>query len=252
MLALASVTSALAIFSLALPAFASMHAVVLALLLHLVDGRGGRARRLRVDLRGLCLSAQFVATEALMLACCVGSGLVVLSPPSLTQLVVVPAISLLFWEGWFYAAHRLMHTRALYSLHRMHHAHRGLHPSLAFGAGETVLLSAGFYLPLVVAPRLGGSVSVATLAVTFTVAYALNVLSHLDNNLLGERHDDGAARHLLNSARYHAVHHRVGIGNFGLVTPWFDALFGTRILVSGRQARSAGIRTPSRARRARA
>jgi sterol desaturase/sphingolipid hydroxylase (fatty acid hydroxylase superfamily) len=41
--------------------------------------------------------------------------------------------------------------------------------------------------------------------------------------------DRGPLRHALNSARYHARHHAGGRGNYGLVTPWLDRLFGTEI-----------------------
>lgn len=211
------------VFSVSLVAFGAMHAVVLTALTSLAN----ETAKVSPAARGARLAAEFVVTEAALVTFAVCTGLVPLSPPTARDVLVVPAACLLFWEAWFYAGHRALHTRALYRFHRPHHAVRGVHPSLSFTAAETALLSAGFYVPLALAAHLAHAVSVATLAVTFTVAYALNVASHLERNLLGEAHDAGPLRHLVNSARYHAAHHRRPDCNYGLVSPWLDRLFGT-------------------------
>jgi sterol desaturase/sphingolipid hydroxylase (fatty acid hydroxylase superfamily) len=240
-------SSPLFVLAASFASFAVMHAVVLLATAWLARALGAAPVRLSLDAGGLFLAFQFVGAEAVFLSLALCFGLVPLSPTSVQNALLVPAVSLAFWEVWFYLGHRLLHTRGMYILHRAHHALEGVHPSLSFGAGETALLSAGFYLPLAVASHLPGGVSVATFAITFTVAYALNVASHLEDNLLGDAHDHGMLRHFLNSARYHRAHHRGARGNFALVSPWLDRLFSTEITLG--QAQRATTRTPPRARR---
>lgn len=228
--------------------FAAMHAVVLAALTALLRWRGAAGPDLTPGRAGLVRALEFVAAESALLTLALASGLVPLAPFALLPALVVPAVSLIWWEVWFYAGHRLLHTRWLYRWHHPHHAEHGVHPSLAFGAGETALLSAGFYLPLAVAARLPGGVSAVTLALTFTAAYVLNVLSHLGPGALGER-GEAMLAHLGCAPRYHAAHHRLGRGNYGLVTPWLDVLCGTKVRdEEAPQAPRTARRAPRRAR----
>ena len=137
--------------------------------------------------------------------------------------LVTLAVGFVWWEVWFYLGHRLLHTRWLYPLHRPHHATRGLHPSLSFSAGETVVLSSGFYIPLALASQLYEGVSAETLALVFSGAYVLNVLSHLDVGAF----EGTAVGPLLGSARRHARHHAGRRGNYGLNSAWLDRACGT-------------------------
>lgn len=221
--------AALRLFALTFACFAFWHALVLALAGVVGRAFGRAAPRLRLERAGLRYALEFVATEALLLTAALRLGVVTLAPWSAPRALALLAAAFAWWEAWFYLGHRLLHTRALYPLHRPHHALAGVHPSLCFSAGETALLSAGFYVPLALASRGFGAVSAPSLALTFGLAYALNALQHLDGELFGEGHDRGPLRHALNSARYHARHHAGGRGNYGLVTPWLDRLFGTEI-----------------------
>ncbi len=207
--------------------FLGIHLVVLALfsLLGMLARRG--PLRVRLDRRGARYLAEFVLAESLMLTAALRLGVVHLSAFSAPRTLAAMALGLVWWEAWFYAGHRMMHTRWLYAIHRAHHAEAGVHPSLCFSAAETVVLSSGFYVPLALASHLLHAVSVATLVATFTVAYALNLVSHLDYDLFGARFEEGPWRHLVNSTRYHAQHHAGRRGNYGLVTPWLDRLCGT-------------------------
>lgn len=239
----------LRLFALALASFAAMHCAVLAALAAISGALGAAPLRLSLDRAGLRYAAEFVATEALLLTGALSTGLVALAPFSASRALAALAFALVWWEAWFYAGHRLLHTRALFALHRPHHALSGVHPSLCFSVGETALLSSGFYLPLAIASRFG-AVSVATLALTFSVAFALNALSHLDDNLTGGAHDRSALRHVLNSARFHAAHHGGARGNYGLISPWLDRAFATEVapVTAGRATRSAP-RSPTSALR---
>lgn len=209
-------------FAIAAACFLVGHAAILAAFaaLGLVDLRA------RAPGRGaLRYLVEFVATEALMLTAALELGLVRLAPFSAAGTAVTLAAGFVWWELWFYLGHRLMHTRALYPIHRPHHASSGLHPSLCFGAAETVALSSGFYLPLALASRGFGAVSVETLALVFAGAYALNVVSHLDAGRLAATR----WRFLLGSPRRHARHHAGARGNYGLNSACFDRLFGTAL-----------------------
>jgi lathosterol oxidase len=162
----------LQLFALTLGCFAGLHAAVLAALAALGRATGRGAPRLRVDRRGLRYACEFVGAEALLLTAAIHLRVVALAPFSAPRTVAALAAALVWWEAWFYLGHRLLHTRLLFPLHRPHHAAPGLHPSLCFSAGETALLSAGFYVPLAAASHLCAAVSVPTLALTFAAAYA--------------------------------------------------------------------------------
>lgn len=206
------------------------HALVLAGFA-VLRGRWGSASRRR---RGALLAstryaAEFVGTEALMLTGALELGVIRLSRFSLTGTLVTLFTGFVAWEIWFYVGHRLLHTRLLYPLHRRHHAEEGLHASLCFTAGETMLLSSGYYVPLAIASHVGQAVSVTTLVLSFSIAHVLNVVSHLDFDLFGARFEASPFRHVLNSTRYHALHHAGRRGNYGLNAPWLDRLFGTEV-----------------------
>lgn len=210
------------LFALTLACFVGGHLGLLAVFRAL---RMVAAPRWRADASGLRYVAEFVLSEALMLTAALSSGVVRLSAFSAPRTLVTLALGFLWWEAWFYLGHRLLHTRWLYPLHRPHHATPGLHPSLCFSAGETVILSSGFYLPLSLASHLYDGVSVTTLALVFSGAYALNVLSHLDAEALGA----SRWRAVSGSARRHAQHHAGRRGNYGLNSPWLDRVFGTEV-----------------------
>lgn len=183
---------------------------------------------------------EFVGTEALMLTAALELGVIRLSRFSLAGTLVTLLAGYLAWEIWFYVGHRLLHTRLLYPLHRPHHAEEGLHGSLCFSAGETMLLSSGYYLPLSIASRVSEGVSLATLVLAFSIAHVLNVVSHLDFDLFGARFEASPLRHVLNSTRYHALHHAGRRGNYGLNAPWLDRLFGTEV-AAPRLAQGEGL-----------
>lgn len=211
-------TSPLSLFAVAFGCFLAGHLAILGAFAALRRA----PLRVRVDAAGLRYLLEFVGAEAFMLTAAIGLGVVRLSAFSGTRTLVALAVGLVWWEAWFYFGHRLLHTPWLYRFHRPHHASRGLHPSLCFGAVETVVLSSGFYVPLALASHLFGAVSVWTLVLVFAGAYALNVVSHLDGA------SGGRWRSVLSSAR-HALHHAGGRGNYGLNSPWMDRIFGTEV-----------------------
>jgi len=211
------------LFALTLAGFVGGHLAILGVFAVIRRGVTREAPRVRVDAAGLRYFAEFVLAEAFMLTAALQLGVVRLSGFSAPRTLLTLGVGFVWWEAWFYFGHRLLHTRWLYPLHRPHHATRGLHPSLSFSAGETVVLSSGFYIPLALASQLYGGVSVETLALVFSGAYVLNVLSHLDVAAF----EGTAVGPLLGSARRHARHHAGRRGNYGLNSAWLDRACGT-------------------------
>ncbi|MDO9021672.1 MAG: sterol desaturase family protein [Deltaproteobacteria bacterium] len=225
--------SPLHLYPMVFACFLGGHLLILGAVTVLHRAFTGAAPRLRADARGLRYLLEFVGAEALMLTAALQLGVVRLAPFSAPRTLATLALGFVWWEFWFYFGHRLLHTRWLYPLHRPHHATPGVHPSLAFGALETVALSSGFYLPLALASHRFHAVSVETLALVFSLAYALNVVSHLDAARLAPRLAATPWRHLLGSPRRHAQHHAGRRGNYGLNSPWPDRLFGTALDAPG-------------------
>lgn len=223
--------STLSLFSLLVALFVAMHCAVLAVF-SVLRGLSGSTGVSRVGAVGVRYAAEYVGAEALMLTAALKLRVIHLAEFSAARTAVTLLVGFVWWELWFYAGHRMLHTRWLFRFHRPHHGASGGHASLRFGAVETVVLSGGFYVPLAIASRWVGAVSVETLAITFTLAYALNVVSHLDYDLFGHRFETSVWRHVLNSTRYHSIHHAGRRANYGLNSPWFDRLFGTELHVT--------------------
>lgn len=178
-------------------------------------------------LASMRFALEFIAGEALMLTLALSSGALRLAPFSLLETALTLSASVVWWELWFYAGHRLLHTRWLFRFHRRHHDDTRVHASLAFSVVETALLSSGFYAPLALASHVFDAVSIPTLAIALGGAYLLNVLAHSEAHALSARMDATLVRHVFNSPRYHAQHHAWAGANFALNAPWFDRMFRT-------------------------
>ncbi|HUG61385.1 MAG TPA: sterol desaturase family protein [Methylomirabilota bacterium] len=131
-------------------------------------------------------------------------------------------LAMVGFEIWFYAAHRLLHTKRFYRFHLMHH--RSVAPTVwssdSIGLVDTAI-SQGFY---VVAPFV------------FPFPAAILVLNRLidhTNGILGhagyEYFASSTARHPwpMLSSTYHDLHHSEFRWNFGNYVSVFDRLFGT-------------------------
>jgi len=154
------------------------------------------------------------------------SSLVTSSVPA--HVVLLWVFGLIAWNDlWFYAWHRLLHTRLLYRhVHVVHHKSVAVNPftSYSFHAFEAFVLGAWIvpvaaYLPL----------PVAALAAVQVIGLANNVMSHLGVELLPRWLLRVPLLRLTNTATFHSLHHTRLTGNFGLHTRVWDRLFGTEL-----------------------
>ena len=126
----------------------------------------------------------------------------------------------------FFASHRLLHSRALYPLHKVHHEFKG---SVAIAAeySHPVESLLGNYVPVALAPvLLGVSLEVWLTWLCWRLWATYERHSGFDFSRtfigrLGLMHGHGA--------RYHDNHHTLNNGNFGSGLDFFDVLCGTRV-----------------------
>jgi Delta7-sterol 5-desaturase len=126
---------------------------------------------------------------------------------------------------YFYATHRLLHTRWLFRhVHGVHHRSRQPSPWAAYAFHPVEALINGAFTPLalLVVPVHGGVL----------MAFALH---QIIRNTLGhsalEAMPAGFTRHWLGrwftTTTHHHLHHETGRGNYGLWFTWWDRCFGT-------------------------
>jgi Delta7-sterol 5-desaturase len=135
----------------------------------------------------------------------------------------------IWFEIWFYATHRLLHTRAFFFIHAQHHTAKVTTPltAISFSSLERVtLLIGGMGLPALISHWV--PMSFTAYAGYFTVNYALNVFGHMNAEVLPPKVIENPLGAILNSTTYHALHHARYQGHFGLFTPYLDRFFGTR------------------------
>jgi len=135
--------------------------------------------------------------------------------------------SLAFNDLWFYAWHRLLHTRTLFRLvHSVHHKSVDVNPfsSYSFHAAEGFILGAwvvpaGIFLPM----------PVVAIGVLQVIGLTNNVMSHLGYEFLPRWLLKVPLLRLTNTATFHSLHHTRLEGNYGLHTRLWDRLFSTEI-----------------------
>ena len=176
--------------------------------------------------RNVALGLQFVGTETAILVTLLHTGVLPLAPWNLGSALLLWCLLTPWWEVWFYFAHRCLHSRWLYVWHRPHHQETGVPGSLRFSAGETLFLSAGFYLPIVLAARWFGMVSLPWILSTLVFAFVLNLVSHLPARWGKQR--AWILKPLYALTEFHERHHRDETVHFGLLTPVMDAICQTR------------------------
>lgn len=119
------------------------------------------------------------------------------------------AAHILGYDIWFYVSHRLLHTSALYWIHKVHHENRipTFFDTYHDHWFESPFQSLGFFAPFLLT---GFDPLQVTLALVF-----INARGML-------QHDERGAWLV---GRHHLNHHLDGRGNYGMV--WIDRLCGT-------------------------
>jgi len=148
-----------------------------------------------------------------------------LAVPSAGRLVLEAAGVVLAFDAYFYALHRLLHTRLAFRwIHGVHHRVRDVDvwSSIAMHPVEFVLLvgfvpAAAWLVPL----------HLASLAVAGLFLAASITLAHAGPRALPVRLERAASRVLYLTPRVHAVHHARLHCNYGATTTALDLLFGT-------------------------
>ena len=207
--------------------------------------RRGEERR-AVEIRQSLVSILVTSTSLALGLYAQASGFAV-APLELTWWNAVPLflLCMLLFDAWFYAAHRLLHTRLLFRFHKLHH--RTLAPTPwsndSIGAVDTALCQ-GFY-------------AVAPLVVPFPalILIAHRAWDHVNGTLGHAGFEYFASR----AARwpwpflcttYHDLHHSAFRYNFANFFSHLDRMFGTvhpdyDRAVAEREASEAPVRLSS-------
>lgn len=151
-----------------------------------------------------------------------------------------------WYELWFYASHRALHTRALYRFHAQHHVAKVVHPltSLSFSVLERLSLQLGAIAFIALASRVVPMTRAGAVAY-FTFNYVLNVWGHSNLEVMQPGFHRTLPGRLFISASFHAMHHARYDGHYGLFTQVLDRALGTWWAdvdeVQSRAARGEGL-----------
>jgi Delta7-sterol 5-desaturase len=138
--------------------------------------------------------------------------------------VALEVAFLVLWNDLhFYAIHRLLHLRWLFTrIHREHHrairptpfSTYAMHPAEAVLLGSVMVLVQPFH-----------AFALPTLLLFPLVSLAMNNLGHMNHDLVPQR----SLWHPLASSRRHEGHHRHVTGNYGFLLPVLDRWLGTEL-----------------------
>lgn len=183
------------------------------------------AGQVRSELRyGLAV----LAFDAIFLPLLMASGAGRFGPPSVVSALMTVATGFVMNELWFYASHRLLHTRALYFIHAQHHVARVADPmtTVSFSLAEHVIGFVPVNLAMMAASH------VLPFSVPGLMAFGLltelgNLYAHLNVELMPPGFARSLPGRLFIAPSFHAMHHARFTGHYGLFTRVLDRLFGT-------------------------
>lgn len=169
-----------------------------------------------------------VAFDAVVLSLVRHYELLHLARPSLGNAALSFALTFVWYELWFYASHRALHTRWLAPLHAQHHTAKVMHPltSLSFSLVERAILQVGALGFVALASR-HLPLSAPGVVGYFFLNYVLNVLGHSNVELMPAGFVATAPGRVFITTTFHAMHHARYQGHYGLFTRVLDRAFKT-------------------------
>lgn len=167
--------------------------------------------------------------HALLFFLFIGFGWMRTGPESVVLVIATFVLTFAWTEIWHYASHVAMHHRWLHFIHREHHRSRITTPwtSMSFALGEKLIFSIGILGVLALLSRLH-ALSALGVFLYYLVYFVTNTIGHANFEFRAPEYRKTWMGKLFNSPSYHAMHHARYVRNYGLLTPWPDALFGTR------------------------
>ncbi len=161
------------------------------------------------------------------------------SVPALIRTLPLALLAL----AWFFATHRLFHTRPLYFLHAQHHIARTAQPlsALSFSILERLILLSGTVgVAAVLQPFY--PTSLRGLELYLWLNYVLNVIAHSNVDVAPRWVARTVFARVFIATTFHAMHHEHPRGHYGLFTRTLDRHFGTELpdCVARLTARSEG------------
>jgi sterol desaturase/sphingolipid hydroxylase (fatty acid hydroxylase superfamily) len=134
------------------------------------------------------------------------------------------AVYFVLFDVYFYFLHRLMHTRALYWMHKVHHRSTAPNPLSAFSFHPLEGLLTGGFVPLMV---FFFDLHVYAIIAVNLYGVISSVLVHSGHEIFPRGWYRKAASRYYISPMYHDRHHSTYRFNFGAFTTVWDRLFGT-------------------------
>jgi sterol desaturase/sphingolipid hydroxylase (fatty acid hydroxylase superfamily) len=169
-----------------------------------------------------------VALDAVVVVAVVSAGLLPLGETTWRTALLTFGLMFAWFELWFYATHRLLHTPRFYWIHRQHHTAKVVDPltSLSFSLIERLILLAGAVGFAIMLARII-PLSAAGLMAYGLTNYVLNVLGHSNVEIFPRWFTRSWIGRLVITPTYHALHHARYRGHYGLFTSILDRAFGS-------------------------
>lgn len=168
-----------------------------------------------------------IVLDALVVTAVAAFGWLPVGASTISSSLLTFGLMFAWFEIWFYATHRLMHTPRFYWIHRQHHTAKVVDPlsSLSFSLLERMILITGALGFAVVLAQLM-TVSAPGLIAYGIVNYLLNVLGHSNVEVFPAWFTRTHLGKWIVTPTYHALHHARYRGHYGLFTAILDRAYG--------------------------